>query len=342
MAQRLSKKGIPVILSAWSAPAWAIIGPPRFRPGSDGVWGNPLNPDSTNEIYRSIADYISFLKEHYGVEVAMFSFNESDLGINVRLTGQEHAVLIKGLGAYFEQRGLKTNMLLGDNSDATTYEFIYPAINDPATHRYIGAVSFHSWRGWEKEILQKWADAATKLNKPLLVAEGSIDAQAWGYPMIFLEPTYALEEINLYTRLLSICQPASILQWQLTADYSPLAGGGIFGDSSQLRPTQRFWNLKQLASTPKALRAMPLSIAAADISCAALGDNNKNQYALHFVNNGATRQIRVKGLPNTIKGFQVFVTDTKRSMQAGKAVMVANRQASFTLDAASYMTLISK
>ncbi len=342
MAERLSKMNIPVILSAWSAPAWAIVGRPRFQPGPDGVWGNPLNSDSAQEIYRSIADYIAFLKEQYDVEVAMFSFNESDLGINIRQTGTEHATLIKGLGAYLESRGLKTKLLLGDNSDATTYEFIYPAMADPATYPYIGAISFHSWRGWERETLQKWADAATKLNKPLLVGEGSIDAQAWGYPMIFLEPIYALEEINLYIRLLNICQPAAILQWQLTADYSPLAGGGIFGDTGRLRPTQRFWNLKQLSATPKGLKAMPVSIDDTNISVAALGDNSSGVYTLHFVNNGATKSVTIKGLPKTVKQLSVFVTDAKRSMQEAKVVTVANGQASFTLDATSYMTLMSK
>ncbi|MEO8820195.1 MAG: hypothetical protein ABI267_03895, partial [Ginsengibacter sp.] len=186
MAQRLYKMGIPVILSAWSAPSWAIVGKPRFRP-ENGVWGNPLDSTKTNEIYKSIADYIVYLKENYGVKISLFSFNESDLGINIRQTGEEHDELIKGLGAYFVSRGLKTKMLLGDNSDATTYRFIYPALNDPATHPYIGAISFHSWRGWDKVTLQKWADAATQLHKPLIVAEGSIDAQAWGYPQIFLE-----------------------------------------------------------------------------------------------------------------------------------------------------------
>ncbi len=342
MAARLGKMNIPVILSAWSGPAWAVVGRPRNGQGADGIWGNPLNADSTQEIYKSIADYIQFLKDHYGVEVALFSFNESDLGINIRQTGEEHATLIKGLGAYFQKRGLKTKLSLGDNSDANSYTFIDAAIADPETHPYIGAVVFHSWRGWEKETLQKWADAATKLNKPLLVAEGSIDAQAWGYPMIFLEPTYALQEINLYTRLLAICQPASIMQWQLTADYSPLAGGGIFGDTTKLRPTQRFWNLKQLASTPAGLKAMPVTTAASNITCAALGDNSKSQYALHLVNNGATRPVVIRGLPKTVKSLQLFVTDAKRNMQEGKAVAVANGVASFTMDATSYVTLMSK
>ena len=121
MAKRLSDMGIPVILSAWSTPAWAIEGAPRNGQDASGIWGNPLNKATLNETYKMISDYIVYIKEKYGVDVAMFSFNESDLGINIRQTGQEHADLIKGLGAHFAERGLKTKMLLGDNSDATTY-----------------------------------------------------------------------------------------------------------------------------------------------------------------------------------------------------------------------------
>lgn len=276
------------------------------------------------------------------MEVSDFSFNESDLGINIRQTGEEHAALIKGLGAYLASRGLKTKLLLGDNSDATTYEFIYPAMNDPETHPYIGAVSFHSWRGWETATLQKWAEAATKLKLPLLVGEGSIDAAAWNYPAIFEEPVYAMKEINLYTRLLAICQPESILQWQLTADYSPLAGGGIFGNSEPLHPTQRFWNLKQLASTPAGLKAMNLHGDHHFISCAALGDNQKGVYALHLVNNGATRKVELSGIPPGVKSFRIYVAGVNRSMKQGKAIKVKNASASFTLDTYAYTTLISE
>ncbi len=341
MAQRLYKMGIPVILSAWSPPAWAVVGKPKYGPDSNGVWGNPLDSTKTNVIDKSIADYIVYLKEKYGVEISLFSFNESDLGINIRQTGEEQDKLIKGLGAYFESRGLKTKMLLGDNSDAATYQFINPALNDPATYPYIGAISFHSWRGWDKSTLQKWADAATKIQKPLIVAEGSIDAQAWGYPQIFLEPMYALNEINLYVRLLSICQPEAILQWQLTADYSLLAGGGIFGDTTQLGPTQRFWNLKQLSSTPKDLKAMPISCSSQTVSAAALGDNNKRIYAIHLVNNGATRNVTLTGLPLKVKSLKIFVTDKKESMKEEKKIPVVNGKANFILKETSFTSLFS-
>lgn len=342
MAQRLSKMGIPLILSAWFPPRWAIVGSPSFRPRADGVWGNPLDKSNMSEIYKSIADYIEYLRQHYGVEIKLFSFNESDLGINVRQTGVEHAALIKGLGSYLAGRGLKTKMLLGDNSDANSYSFIDVAMADPEARPYIGAISFHSWRGWEKETLEKWANAARKLDLPLIVGEGSIDAAAWNYPAIFSEPTYALQEINLYIRLLAICEPLTILQWQLTSDYSPLIGGGLFGNTAPLTPTQRFWNLKQLASTPKGLLTMPISSDRPDITCAALGNNGKRIYSIHLVNNGATRETTLKGLPKKLKSLRIILTDRERGMKEGAPIPVSDGVARFSLEARTYTELVSE
>jgi hypothetical protein len=342
MAQVLSRKGIPLILSAWFPPAWAVQGALRMRPGPDGIWGNSLDNAHTEEIYRSITSYILCLQQQYGVKIDLFSFNESDLGINIRVTPEEHAALIRGLGAYFASNGLRTKMLLGDNSDATTYPFIYPAMADPRALPYIGAVSFHSWRGCDSATLKKWADAASQLHVPLIVAEGSIDAAAWAYPAIFEEPVYALREISLYTRLLALCQPRSILQWQLTTDYSDLAGGGIYGNNEPLRPTQRFWNLKQLASAPPGLRALPIAVEGPDVSCAALGDNVKGAYALHMVNMGASREVILTGLPPGVKTLRLYMTDRTRAMQEGPRVKVINGKARFMLDKMTYATLIGQ
>jgi hypothetical protein len=282
------------------------------------------------------------LKQWYKAEPKYFSFNESDLGINVRQTGREHDELIKGLGAYFASHGLATRVLLGDNSDATTYAFVDSAINDPAARPYIKAISFHSWRGCDSATLHKWADDATKLRVPLLVAEGSIDAAAWAYPAIFQEQTYAMREISLYTLLLSICQPASILQWQLTTDYSLLAGGGIFGDTTALRPTQRFWNLKQLSMTPQGLSAMPLSCDRPNVTVAALGSNERHLYALHLVNNGATREVALTGLPSNVKALHIYTTNLMESVKEGTPVKVIAGRAQFTLEAQSYVLLVSE
>ena len=341
MAQRLHKMGIPVMLAAWFPPAWAAEGELNFSPQA-GVWGNQLNQEKKEKIYASITDYILYMKQKYGVEMVYFSFNESDLGINVRQTDQEHTILIKELGAYFKSKGLKTKLLLGDTADANGWPFIEDAMADADARPYMGAVSFHSWRGWEYETLNKWAAAADKMNIPLIVGEGSIDAAAWRYPGIFEEQTYALEEINLYVRILDICQPLTILQWQLTSDYSPLVGGGLFGNNEPLRPTQRFGNLKQLGATKPGLQFLSMSNDGEDISTAALGNVKKNDFAFHIVNNGATREVTIKGIPKKVKQLEVYVTDINRNMEKPETLKVQNGEVVFTLDKVSFTSLMTK
>jgi hypothetical protein len=342
MARRLAQKGMPVMVSAWQAPDWAILGDVArgAPPQPDGPRGNPLNPEKMSRIQDSIAGYLLFLKEKYGVEAALFSFNESDLGINVRQTPREHDELIKTLGACFARKGLATKLALGDTSDATPVDFIQAALDDPAAAKYIGAVDFHSWRGCTDEILARWRDAARELNVPLVVAEGSTDAAAFRYPQIFSEQSFALYEINLYLRILSIAQPKSILQWQLTSDYSILAGGGIFNDHGPLRPTRRFWNLKQLASTPARSFSLPVDCNGPNLTCAAFGNIAEGIYAVHIVNNGAARTATLTGLPPTVKQLRLWMTDAEPGMQEGDHIAVAGGKAQFPLAATSFTTVI--
>jgi len=342
MARTAQAKGAKVIVSAWFPPQWAVLGPlPRGGGLVNGMRGNQLDPARMEKIYASLTSYLLYLKHNYGVEAAMFSFNESDLGIDVRQTPQEHADLIKGLGAYMRQRGLTTRMLLGDVSDATPTWFIDAAMKDSSAWPYIGAVSYHSWRGWSDSLLTFWFNAAKQLDVPLLVGEGSIDAGAYRYPTIFKEPDTALGEIELYVRMLALSQPKSILQWQLTSDYSLLVGGGVYGDTSALRPTQRFWNLKQLASTPERVSHVPITCDGA-VHCAALMNAREGSLAVHVVNNGASRPAVLTGIPVGITTLRVWRTDTQRAMQEGTPIQVRNGRASVVLDATSYMTLIAK
>ncbi len=342
MGARLNELGMPVILSDWSAPDWAIVGSRSWRPRPDGTRGNPLDETKMKLIYKSIADYIQYVKDQYGFEFAMFSFNESDLGINVRQTAGEHAAFIKGLGACLESRGIKTKLLLGDTADADGWPFVEAAINDKGTHKYIGAVSFHSWRGYSDENLAKWASAAQRMNLPLLVGEGSMDAGAWRYPHIFLESTYAMEEMRLYTRILKICQPEAILQWQLTTDYSPMIGGGVYGKSDiPITPTQRFWNFKQIADVPENLYAMTVESDKENVICAALGDKDRGIYAIHIVNSGASRQATLKGLPEGIHRVKVFVTNKENNMSQRATTWVRNGAARFLAESNSFITLIA-
>jgi hypothetical protein len=342
MAQRLDKLGMPVILSNWSGPNWAIEGTRSFGRQPGGLMGNPLDPKKLEKIYKSIGDYIQYTKDHYEFEFDVFSFNESDLGINIRQTPEEHAQFIKGLGAHLGKRGIGTKLLLGDTADANGWPFVEAAIADKSTHKYIKAVSFHSWRGYTDDHLERWASAAKRMNVPLLVGEGSMDAGAWRYPDIFNETMYAMEEMRLYTRILKICQPESILQWQLTSDYSPMIGGGLFGNNQiPLTPTQRFWNFKQIADMPADLFAMDIEADKPNVIVAALGDIDKGVYTIHLTNSGAERQATLEGLPNDIEWMKIYITNKKSNMAQGRRIRVQEGKGTFTAPANSFITLLA-
>ena len=61
-----------------------------------GVIAYRLDNRKKEKIYKSMSDYLLYAKRYYGIEFSMFSFNESDLGIDVLHTPQEHADFIKG------------------------------------------------------------------------------------------------------------------------------------------------------------------------------------------------------------------------------------------------------
>jgi hypothetical protein len=76
------------------------------------------------------------------------------------------------------------------------------------------------------------------------------------------------------------------------------------------------------------------------VVAAAFGDIANGVYAVHLVNNGATRPATLAGLPTNLKGLRIYVTDAQRGMKEGKRIPVADGTARFTLDTTSYTTLM--
>ena len=174
---------------------------------------------------------------------------------------------------------------------------------------------------------------------PLIVGEGSTDAAAWRYPAIFKETTFALYEINLYMRLCAICQPLSILQWQLTADYSLLRGNGILGDDGPLRPTKRFHNLRQLAMTPADAFSIPLTVDRENVNTAAFYNKAQGKGALHVVNNGAACKAEISGLPASVSDAVVFVTNASQDAEE-MSVKISQGIATIDMPAESFVTVL--
>ena len=337
-ARTLARRRIPLIVSAWSPPKWA-----RAVSQPAGLRGTALHPDKMDRISSSLASYLVFVKEYSGVEAIYFSFNEPETGVEVRQTAAEHAQFIKLMGAELIRRGLTTRLLLGDTAHGTpaALDFIQPALADPATHRYVGAIALHTWRGCTVESLPGWTEAARQLGVPLLVTESGPDAHMHEYPSVRLEPWFQLQEIDLYVRICAFGQPATIMEWQFTTDYSILTGADIYGEPGPLKPTQRFWNLKQLGATPAGAFALPMTVDKPAITCAAFGDLANGHYAVHIVNNGAQRPAILAGLPQAMTALRCFITDANRGMEESGRVHVHGGQAEFMLPTASYLTLMN-
>jgi hypothetical protein len=330
MAQKLARKKIPTIISIWSAPSWALATSGGARGGRARI-----NPEKWDNDCKSIGSYLEYMKKQYSAEPVLFSFNESDMGINVLQSPQEHADAIKRLGAYFASRGLKTRMLLGDTGNPTGDRFIDVALGDPEAAKYIGAVSFHSWHGGTVQQYTHFSDAARKLNVPLLVAEGGLDPSAHQYRAIFLEPWFCLDEISQYVDICRVAQPLSILHWQYTADYSILIGGR---NGQPLQPAQRFWDIKQLGMTASDSTAMPITCDNPKVvSCAFL---DHGACVVHLVNKGAARSATVSGLPAGVKEMRAIVTDRRRGMQEAGRVPVVQGTVQVPLDSMSFTSLV--
>jgi hypothetical protein len=338
MARTLAQKNIPFFISTWGIPQWASS-PSQRRPDQpQGIQAGKFNPDKMPALYKAIGSYLTYLKANYNAEPVSFSFNESDLGINVIFTPQEHADLIKGLGKYLQSQGLKTKMLLADACSPHPLGFIDAAMKDPECRKYINAISFHSWHDGTPEEFTAWGKAARELNVPLFCGEGGIDADAHRYAQIFSEPWFCLFEIDTYLGMMQYGQVASVLHWQLTENYGVLTGGR---GGAALQPTRRFFHLKQLDLTPPGAPFLPLVGAAPGITRAAYGDAAKG-YAVHLLNTGATRQTAVSGLPASVKEMRVFVTDAKRQMKELDKLPVAGGTVKITLDPESLTTLTSQ
>lgn len=341
LAQRLARLKIPIILSVWAPPTWAVDASKQNRKGLEHDPKISLNPKHIDNISKSFADYLWYLKVDYGVEVKLFSFNEPDYGVQVFETPEEHAWYIKMIGQCFAARGLVTKMLLGDTGAGTARanKIVMPAVNDPSIHQYIGAIAFHTYHGCTPVDLMAWAASAKELNIPILVDEGGPNSGEHRYPQNFLDKWFQLSEIDLYVRICRYSQPATIMEWQLTPDYSVLIGDGLYGDQGSLRPTQRFWNLKQLGSTPENAFSIPVEVDRPNITTAAFADVLDGWYTVHIVNNGAQRKARVEGFPTTVKDLNVYKTDLARGMEQGEIVPVKDGVAEVILDEDCYTTL---
>ncbi|MGE5498692.1 MAG: hypothetical protein ACM3Q2_11505, partial [Syntrophothermus sp.] len=177
LTRELARKGQKIIFSVWAPPEWAV------DRGIQVPKGVVLNNDKINLIAKSLSDFIQYAKTEYGIETELFSFNEPDYGVEVRLSKSNHAFQYKKIGLHFAEKGLKTKILIGDTGAGTesANALMSESEKDFELNRYAGAIAFHTYHGCTDPDLKAWAGSAERTNLPIIVAEGGINSAAHRY-----------------------------------------------------------------------------------------------------------------------------------------------------------------
>ena len=339
--RQLQQKGLPLVSSVWWLPEWLYAdGGAKNTDGHRRIVPRDRWPD----LARLVGSYLLYAKKQYGIEPAVFSFNEADIGVMLLLTGEEHRDLIKLLGAHFEKLGLKTKLLLGDTASAGGLKFTQPAASDPEALRYVGAVAFHSWGGAEPKTYAAWADLAERLKLPLLVTEMGVDANWAGRPTEL--PGYWLRELRMYQELLLYARPIATMQWEFTGDYSLVGWTQPPGGEIKIQPTDRYYLVQQLSTlTPPKADVLtttsdhPKVLMTAAIASSAGGPADKQTLTIHVANLAAGRVAEIAGLPPTIRTLRVFLTSSTDHCREVEPVQVDSGRVKLTLQAQSLTTL---
>ena len=332
LMQRIQKMGVPWILSVWFLPE-RFYTDPNQKPF--GTFARQIAPERWPEFLDLLGSYLVYLKAHYGAEPDLFSFNESDLGVNVGFTAETHRDEIKRVGAHLASLGLKTKMLLGDTANPRdSHRFVLAAAADPEAMRYVGAVSVHSWGGGTPEQYGAWGDVGRWLNLPLLVAEAGVDPGAYKNRM-YDSYSYGLREAAQFQDLLRYARPRALIYWQFTEDYGLVhvgAGGAI-------EPTARFWLMKQFANlSPTKSEAVRTSSDNPQVQISAFA--RKDALVVHVLNSGPDCEAKLSGLPG---GSWRTVTTTEMSgYQEGRVKRDGGGAQTISLPARSLTTLVQE
>ncbi len=335
--QQLQKRSIPLVTSIWWLPEWLYgDGGGKANDGHRRI----IPREKWPKLAKVIGSYLVYEKRRYGVEPDLFSFNESNAGVMVLMTPQEHRDVIKFLGAHFASLGLKTKMLLGDSTGPGSIRFTAPAADDAECLKHVGAIAFHSWGGAEASVYSGWAELADRLKLPLLVTELGVDANYSVRPHD--QPGYGLREVQMYQELLLHARPAGTMYWEFTSDYSLVRWQKKPDGQTEISPTDRFFFAKHFCNlTPPRADALATTSDHPKVlvTAFAAGAGRERVYTIHIANLGLARDATLVGLPAGVSQFRAICTSPTDSFRQLDPVESNDSRIELSLPARSLLTL---
>ncbi len=338
-AQRLARMNVPYIASAWRVPEFVTAQPGRGWQARK----RKLPKAKWPEVMECIGSYLLYIKREYDTEPVMFSFNESDIGCFILMTPEEHRDWIKACGAYLAGLGLKTKMLLGDCTKRGNTAFIEPAAGDAEAMKHVAAVAFHTWSK-RPEHYRAWREVARRLKLPLIAAEVGPDAAAWK-DRSFNLLHYFVREMRMYQELLLHADLQAVLEWEYTADYRMVEVEKQDGGKEAIRPTPRFWMIRQFANTtPRPATALETKSDHDKVLFTAFtgAKPGGGGLVLHVANVGAPRKAAITGLPGNVGRLQAVRTSWDKGSEELSPVDVRTGKAELDLAQFSLLTLTTE
>jgi hypothetical protein len=298
------------IASVWYLPEWLYAEPmpsdqPRDRAGT-------VPEERWPELIECVVSYLLHMKERYGVEPALFSFNESDMGVHLKLNADETRKITIRLGEAFAKAQLSTKLLLGDSADPVEgLDQITPTMRDAAAMKHVGALGVHAW----KAPPNLWVKAATEAGLPLLITEVGADAEAWQDGSFAGERYWLKEARNIVVLLGGGSAGSAMLQWEWSDDYSlwATAGKELAIDTPRGKSTR--WLNRTARGTPRFVflrhesdeESIRMWTAIQVSAC--LMETPSGQ-VWHFVNRGDARDVVAPQIVG-VAGWKAVVIDFK-------------------------------
>lgn len=203
-------------ISVWDVPDEFIADPTKTAQ-------RVIKPESYDEVIRMLTDFFLKAKNEYGVEIDLFSFNESDGGYQIIFSPEATIAFVKKAGQKWAEAGLKTKFLLADTAQTKgTVEFATQIMADKSIWNYLGPLSFHCW--WSEDIpdseFERIAGFGKAWNKEVWCAELGFDAMAWKIKDMNKSYDYALRFARISHRMIKYAEVEVSLYWTWQNNYA--------------------------------------------------------------------------------------------------------------------------
>lgn len=282
LLQTMQQRGMRITASVWDVPDWLVADPGREL-------GRTIPAARYAELVESLSAFLLHARDRYGVAIEYVSFNEPDAGINILLSADEYAAIVKIAGPRFAALNLPTRWLVGDTSGASSMiAYATSMLQDEAAQPYLGPLAYHSWDGQVSDAMYR---LALEYKRELWCTEVGYDAMLYLTPEVFGSWEHAWKLARNYHQVLQ--NGASVTHYWEYQDDFPLL------DGATLTPYPSYYVVKQLADhLPGGSRIV--SSRSSNNNILALAATHASGVTVQLINTGAAPlEVQLTGLPDS-------------------------------------------